>query len=746
MEIVTEVNQLSDPQWNWNPVVKQDGEAMNLLKRKQLPDSEVNMILQDSVEVLARCRPPNAPDGASTGLVVGYVQSGKTLSFTTVASMAADNGYPLIIILSGVSKPLKAQTITRLRRDLDLWEPGGNIQLIETGTSNPNLAQGLNQSLEVWSGPVSDAFPRPTVIIAVMKHHRHLGALTDEIKGLNLAGKPCLIIDDEADQHGLNTKINRNDESSTYRALLDLREAIPNHTYLQYTATPQANVLMSVLDSLSPEFGWVLEAGSKYTGGHTFFREHENLINVIPDHEIDKDGHERLVDEGPPNSLLAAMRQYFIGVAAQAIHRVGNEPTQKLRSMLVHPSMRQIDHLKYKTWVDLVRDRWIATLKPDSDPDLREIELKRFEDSWGEMATISANIDNPEGIPAFDEIAEMLVPAMQNTRPAWEVNSRKDAASWDVNNWSLSRSHILIGGENLGRGFTVEGLTVTYMPRGKGSGYVDTIEQRARFFGYKRDYVDMCRVWLDDQIASSYYEYVDHEDYLMSELKNLTIEGSASLPEWRRVMLLALRLKPTRPSVLPKNLYRQLRVEDWTVQNRPHDIELSDQVKNSRITNAFIASMSGNLEHGIDQSEAENRHVVNNAVPIKSVLEGLLVQLTLSRFDAPDFSALEVALGVELDNNPHATADVYMMSAAADSNIRKRTLTDRGVVQPFQGASPADGSVYPGDRQLHGSRMTVQIHNIEVTNPDDNSVVGPVPLIAVWIPKSMARGVLVETI
>ena len=42
----------------------------------------------------------------------------------------------------------------------------------------------------------------------------------------------------------------------------------------------------------------------------------------------------------------------------------------------------------------------------------------------------------------------------------------------------LAASHILVGGENLGRGFTVNGLTTTYMPRGRGSGVADTIQQR----------------------------------------------------------------------------------------------------------------------------------------------------------------------------------------------------------------------------------------------------------------------------
>ena len=210
-------------------------------------------------------------------------------------------------------------------------------------------------------------------------------------------------------------------------------------------------------------------------------------------------------------------------------------------------------------------------------------------------------------------------------------------------------------------------------------------------------------------------------------------------------MLMAVDHYPTRPTVLPNNLYRQLQVDEWTVQNRAHDLEISAQIANTNIANSFIAGLSGNIEYGSDQSESENRHVVNNSVSLKSVLEDLLLPMNLSTFNAPDFSALNVAIVTELKNNPEATADVYLMSAASDSNVRERTLTETGVIQPFQGPSPADGSLYPGDRQLHGSKLTVQIHNVLVKNRSGDSTIGPIPLIAVWIPKRMAKSVLVET-
>ena len=47
---------------------------------------------------------PQTLKGAATGLVVGYVQSGKTLSSTTVIGLARDNGFPLVIFVAAVGR------------------------------------------------------------------------------------------------------------------------------------------------------------------------------------------------------------------------------------------------------------------------------------------------------------------------------------------------------------------------------------------------------------------------------------------------------------------------------------------------------------------------------------------------------------------------------------------------------------------------------------------------------------------
>jgi hypothetical protein len=76
--------------------------------------------LDDSTRsIVERFSDPSRPEAyQSRGLVIGYVQSGKTANFTGVIARAADAGYRLIIVLGGVLDILRNQTQRRLDKDL----------------------------------------------------------------------------------------------------------------------------------------------------------------------------------------------------------------------------------------------------------------------------------------------------------------------------------------------------------------------------------------------------------------------------------------------------------------------------------------------------------------------------------------------------------------------------------------------------------------------------------------------------
>jgi hypothetical protein len=101
------------------PIVGEETNA--LLENMGLPDQESReLVLNEALEVIKQCVPPHDPSGHRTGLVCGYVQSGKTGSFTVVTALACDNNYQMVIIIGGTKTNLLNQSNDRLKRDLRL--------------------------------------------------------------------------------------------------------------------------------------------------------------------------------------------------------------------------------------------------------------------------------------------------------------------------------------------------------------------------------------------------------------------------------------------------------------------------------------------------------------------------------------------------------------------------------------------------------------------------------------------------
>jgi hypothetical protein len=282
-----------------------------------VPEPAREEISGSGVTILSKGIPPRQIAGQETGLVIGYVQSGKTMSFEAVAALARDNAFQIVIVVAGTSNPLFDQSTGRLRRDLRLDDPRRARRWIHFAnpTDDDATVQPVRDVLDEWRDPRTPEEYKRTVLITVLKNHRRLQNVAALFSALNLRGVPVLIIDDEADQASLNTEVAQGQESTTYRRLMELRQTIPNHTYLQYTATPQAPLLISIIDSLSPNFIQLLNPGEEYVGGQDFFGDRNlPLVRVIPPGDVPTNANP-LTD--PPDSLLEALRIFMVGVTAE---------------------------------------------------------------------------------------------------------------------------------------------------------------------------------------------------------------------------------------------------------------------------------------------------------------------------------------------------------------------------------------------------------------------------------------------
>lgn len=703
----------------WSPSI--GSEVRGLLARLRIPEAEKQQLLREAVEVMRRCVGPAAREGQKTGLVLGHVQSGKTMSFTTVAALARDNGYKLFIVIAGTSTLLYDQSRARLVNDLDLelrTRHDRKWQLFPNPT--PNELPEVQAALAEWANPHVLEDQKQSILIVVMKHHTHLRNLIALLSRLDLNSTPAIIVDDEADQAGLNT--NPGDGmSTTYSRLIALRSSLPVHTYLQYTATPQALLLINIIDTLAPDFAELLTPGAAYVGGEeVFITRVPDIVKVVPSAEIPSKDHPL---NAPPPTLLEALRLFYLGVAAGLA-----KPEQggRNRSMMIHPSQLTVKHAQYHNWVRSVQALWAEILQGGSAaPEYSEL-IGDFRQSW---ADISATV---EGLPAFEELARVLPSAVSKTRIT-KVNTA--GGQTPRIEWARTYSNILVGGQAMDRGFTVEGLTVTYMPRGIGTGTADSIQQRARFLGYKGDYLGFCRIYLDPDSAHAYTDYVEHENDIHDQLTKHRGTGK-SLDEWKRAFILDPALSPTRDKVIDVGWVRGVFSDDWFWPKAPQEAVES----NRAVVEQFLGGLEWHEDSGHADRTEMQKHLVSGAVPLSDALKGLLLPMRMPRLaDSERYYGLLLQLTRQLQDVPDEECVIYQMSKGAN---RKRTLNDVGEIPTIpQGPDPEkDGSIYPGDTRIRDpARVSIQIHDLRVVSLDGQNAVEHVKAVAVWVPNRFAR-------
>lgn len=575
-----------------------------------------------------------------------------------------------------------------------------------------------------------------------MKNGNRLRNLTNLLSGMNLQGVPTLIIDDEGDQASLNTRaawaarqgidvedLTENDVSTIYRRINALRAILPHHTFLQYTATPQANLFINIMDRLSPNFIKLLTPGEDYTGGITFFDENRNLIVEIPPADLPtvQPLHEA------PSSLLGALKIYYLGVVAGQIQQLYRDPSQRNRSMLIHPSRLQGDHNTFYSWITDIKESWRRLLTETDGEEKREL-LNDFQLAYNDLQmTVS-------GLPSFEQLTDFnLIHAIQYT-PIVEVNARQGATPQI--NWQEHYSWILVGGQSMDRGFTVEGLTVTYMPRNIGVGNVDTIQQRARFYGYKRTYLGYCRVFLDQVTIDSYRSIIEHEEDVREQLQPFN-DNNRQLNDWDRKTVLDGMLNLTRTNVLYDDLNRDYFGDEWFRINAPHDTEEFIQTNRDSIFNFLNSKLAQFTEDAGDVRRTDDQRHLVAEISMQDCLDNLLNDLRFTReSDSATYSSLRGILKRYLKDQPSENCLVYLMSARNlnDWTRRTRRLVNDEIQQLFQGRNPRVGDViYPGDAEIKNDNiLTIQIHLLDLRGTQLTSV----PTLAIWVPQHIGRDII----
>lgn len=666
----------------------------------------VDVIEKEALDVLSNCANPNIEQVQSTtSLVVGYVQSGKTMSFTTLSALASDNGFRIIVYFAGIKDNLVEQTTDRLREDL--LDEGNNNQIYKLH-ENPTIADAQRIKSELLLSS------KPTILITI---HKNPNRITKLIELVNtplvqheIGKRGVLIIDDEADQASLNGYAYKNSRNhsenweddqeftATYAAILRLRSSLPNHSYVQYTATPQGPLLISLLDLLSPKHHTVLTPGKGYIGGKTFFKDEPGLILTIPDNEVYNSRRNNLMEY--PTSLYEALQLHMMAVAI--IVRI--QKKEKYLSMMVHADREQDASQKFYTWIVSIVEGWTEFIRSGKNDIAYRVLINEFRGLY-EEAIREYSIHDSD-YPTFEEIVEVLPDIICDTNIALIISNNRSNGKHIKIAWNDYPSHILVGAEMLNRGFTVKNLAVTYMPRySVGKSMADTIQQRCRFFGYKQNYLWSCRVFLPEETQVEYSEYVEHEEEMRKWLKECK-----NIEEVERLLLISPRLNATRKNILTIETVND-KLKGWRLTNAVQAID-----ENNQFVNDFISQMNTRWDYWQEYNTLDRNHRYVK-LPIKDVIDFL----SGFRFqNMPDSARKQATLRYLKYYAMHDTTPLryaYIIQMAYQGDLRERTFNveTMKIGNLHSGRSTSGTLVYPGDKEIKfEDSICIQIHHVKL--------------------------------
>lgn len=474
------------------------------------------------------------------GLVIGDVQSGKTANYIALFNKAADAGYKVFILLAGGTNKLRQQTQSRIDEGfvgIDTRTVGTGIgtrglavsKKIGIGLISPHIATNsktnfFNDFSSTAAGEVVHLAGDSTPTVFVIKKNktvlRNLKNWLTTSAGQDLKIKvPMLLLDDEADYASINTSASTDYDEATAinKGIRDLLNVFEKSSYIGFTATPFANVLIddeAQGDLFPKDFIITLESPSNYFGPRKM-KVDENGINPFTISIEDAEGNIPIKHVSSfqvnalPDSLVDSINAFFL---TNAIRDLRPGQTEAARSMMINVSR----FVKVQTAVhSLVQER-VSMMK-----DSLQYERPNSSEFWNSLERTFRNRFGG-GPESWEQVKDVIAGSSSNIA-VHLVNSSKNNDDWDKV-YSEARPRVIaVGGDVLSRGLTLEGLSTSYFYR-KSLAY-DTLMQMGRWFGYRDGYEDLCRLWIDNDVSTWYQDIADAMDELREDLDEMAKRG-----------------------------------------------------------------------------------------------------------------------------------------------------------------------------------------------------------------------------
>lgn len=589
---------------------KQREFLMTTLERKNgqhTASKIINSIDFETDTILKNMENPIRVEFDSRGLVVGYVQSGKTANFTALIAKAADAGYRFIIVLAGIHDELRQQTQIRIDRELTghnnlnldgdfiAWNDyeesrrwhnltsAGWLDGKETGEFS---GKGINKFGDIFLSK-----DRPVIAI-IKKNVKIMERLikwienSDEKDRINV---PLLIIDDEADQASVDGNSNKDetDPTKTNEKIRKIIELFFRKAYVGYTATPFANVFIqhdseheNLGDDLYPRnFIHSLPEPPGYFGTRKIFTDELDIyfVKEIKDSKKEKND---LTDLGTiTTDLVASVYDFIIGIALRNLRGQENMPM----SMMIN-----VDHRvkKMNRIGELIKEYIIKTLPEHYDIEAIEFAYIKF---ILDSKKLNEKLTTENVFFDWNTVKNEIIKVITSKKIIVSIlnSSNEDKLDYAKN---PSMKVIAVGGNKLSRGLTLEGLMVTFYLRE--SKQYDTLLQMGRWFGYRKGYEDLVRIYTNSTLWRQFKDLAIVELEFRESISEMINEDPPKTPkEFAIAVRQILGLLPTAKNklgaALLENHYggKQVSVTRLTLE-RPEFID-----QNLKVTESLIAKI-----------------------------------------------------------------------------------------------------------------------------------------------------------
>ncbi|RGF89090.1 restriction endonuclease [Ruminococcus sp. AM57-5] len=433
-------------------------------------------------------------------LLVGDVQSGKTSHMFGLMCAAADEGFVNFILLTTDNILLQQQTYKRAEKDLSdfcICDENDYLKFVQNNMKRP-------------------------AVIVLKKNGRILKQWKNNLSSTNfVAGNPLFIVDDEADAASLNTKVNKNTQSTINKNLEEIKKTTTSSIYMEVTGTPQSILLQTVKSGWKPYFIYYFRPGKGYLGGNFFFPPEVPPYIVLTDNE---EAADILNDEEfPENGLKVALVTHLLTSA----HIMLSGGT--VCNFLLHPSMKTDQHKGFAEKIGEYLNEILYSYEED-------VTNSFFKSVYDKLRETKPNMVD------FNKAYEYIIDQMKNDKISILVLN--SFSSYEENTQYDKGINILVGGNSLGRGVTFPQLQTIYYCRVAKSPQADTMWQHARMFGYDRN-PDLMRVFMPPKLFKLFSDINRTNNIIIKQIENANNGNDLKI-------FYPTGLKPTRKNVLDK--------------------------------------------------------------------------------------------------------------------------------------------------------------------------------------------------